>query len=147
MYSWVQSTKGYQIRGFAGDPSDKEPICQCRRCSFDPWVGKNSWRREWQPILVYLPGESHGHRSLVGNSPWGHKQWATTELLNNWTCLVNEFWGELTFPFRAGALNCQHEIPESALLNRGPAAPMVVAALRGWGGLIKGPGSSQVGVI
>ena len=23
---------------------------------------------------VFLPGESHGHRSLVGYSPWGHKK-------------------------------------------------------------------------
>ena len=28
-------------------------------------------RRKWQPILVFLPGESHGQRSLVGYSPWG----------------------------------------------------------------------------
>ena len=32
---------------------------------FDPWVGKIPWRRKWQPTLVFLPGESHGQRSLV----------------------------------------------------------------------------------
>ena len=37
---------------------------QCRRCGFDPW--KMSWRRKWQPTPVFLPGESHGRRSLVG---------------------------------------------------------------------------------
>ena len=31
-----------------------------------PWVGKIPWRREWQPTPVYLPGEFHGQRSLVG---------------------------------------------------------------------------------
>ena len=31
------------------------------------------WRREWQPTPVFLLGESHGQRSLVGYSPWGHK--------------------------------------------------------------------------
>ena len=36
---------------------------------FDPWVGKIPWRREWQPDLVFLPGESHGQRSLAGCSP------------------------------------------------------------------------------
>ena len=37
---------------------------------FDPWVGKiPSWRRIWQPILVFLPGESHRQRSLVGCTP------------------------------------------------------------------------------
>ena len=42
---------------------------QCRRCGFSPWVGKISWRRAWQPTLVFLPGESHGQRSLVGYNP------------------------------------------------------------------------------
>ena len=31
-------------------------------------------RRAWQPTLVFLPGESHGQRSLVGYRPWGHKE-------------------------------------------------------------------------
>ena len=31
---------------------------QCRRSRFDPWVGKVSWRREWQPTPVFLPGEA-----------------------------------------------------------------------------------------
>ena len=39
---------------------------------FDPWVGKIHWRRKWQPTVVFLPGKSHGCRSLVGCSPWGH---------------------------------------------------------------------------
>ena len=37
-----------------------------------PWVGKIPWRSEWQPTPGFLPGESHGQRSLVGYSPWGH---------------------------------------------------------------------------
>ena len=36
---------------------------------FNPWVGKIPWRRKWQPTLVFLPGKSHGQRSLVGCSP------------------------------------------------------------------------------
>ena len=35
------------------------------------WVGKIPWRRDWQPSPVFLPGESHGQRSLAGYSPWG----------------------------------------------------------------------------
>ena len=31
------------------------------------------WRRKWQPTPGFLPGESHGQRSLAGYSPWGHK--------------------------------------------------------------------------
>ena len=34
---------------------------------------------EWHPTLVLLPGKSHGWRSLVGRSPWGHKESDTTE--------------------------------------------------------------------
>ena len=33
---------------------------------FDPWVGKISWKRAWQPIPVFLPGKSHGQSSLAG---------------------------------------------------------------------------------
>ena len=49
---------------------------------FDPWVGKNTWRRKWQITLVFLPGKSHGHRSLAGYSPWGCKAFDTTERLS-----------------------------------------------------------------
>ena len=45
-----------------------------------PWVRKNTWRRKWQPTPVFLPGESHGWRSLVGYSPWGRKESDTTEV-------------------------------------------------------------------
>ena len=34
---------------------------------------KKAWRRKWQPTPVFLPGESHGQRSLAGYSPWGCK--------------------------------------------------------------------------
>ena len=47
---------------------------QCRRLTFSPWVGKIPWRREWQPILVVLPGDFHGQRSLMSCNPWGHKE-------------------------------------------------------------------------
>ena len=37
----------------------------CRRHRFDPWVRKIPWRRKWQPTPVFLPGKSHGQRSLA----------------------------------------------------------------------------------
>ena len=40
------------------------------------------WRRKWQPTPVFLPGESHGQRSLVGYSPPGCKESDTTERLH-----------------------------------------------------------------
>ena len=45
------------------------------------WVGKMPWRKKWQPTAVFLPGELHGQRSLVGYGPWACKDSDTTELL------------------------------------------------------------------
>ena len=42
---------------------------EVKRCSFSPWVGKIPWRRGWQSTPVFLPGEPHGLRSLVGYGP------------------------------------------------------------------------------
>ena len=52
---------------------------QCRRPRFDTWIGKIPWRRKWQPTPVFLPGEFHGQRSLVGYSPWSRKESDTTK--------------------------------------------------------------------
>ena len=46
---------------------------------FDSWVGKIPWRRAQQPTPVFLPGESHGQRSLVGLQSIGCKESDTTE--------------------------------------------------------------------
>ena len=63
-----------------GSEGKEEPACQCRRCGFHPWVGKIPWRRAWQPIPVFLPGESRGQNlcSLGGYSSWGRKESDTT---------------------------------------------------------------------
>ena len=56
--------------------AQQERIClQSRRPGFDPWVGKIPWRRAWQPTPGFLPGESHGQRSLEGYSSWVAKSW------------------------------------------------------------------------
>ena len=55
---------------------------QYRGPGFDPWVGNIPWMRKWLPTPVLLPGDSHGQRSLVGCSPWGHKESDTTERLH-----------------------------------------------------------------
>ena len=44
---------------------------QCGRPSFDPWM---LWRKAWQPTPLFLPGESHGRRNLVGYSPRGSQR-------------------------------------------------------------------------
>ena len=48
--------------------SGKESACQCRRCGFDPWVGKILCSKKWQPTLVSLPGKSHEQRTPAGYS-------------------------------------------------------------------------------
>ena len=63
--------------GFPGGVTGKEPTCQCRRHKrhrFNPWARKIPCSRKWHPIPVLLPGKFHGQRSLVGYSPWGHKE-------------------------------------------------------------------------
>ena len=57
-------------------------ITDGKESGFDPWDGKIPWRRAWQPTLVFLPGESHGRRSLAGYSPWGPQESDMTERLS-----------------------------------------------------------------
>ena len=49
-------------------------------CRFDlHFPHDHDWRRKWQPTPVFLPGEFSGQSSLVGHSPWGHKELDGTE--------------------------------------------------------------------
>ena len=59
--------------------SGKESSCQCRRCGFDPSVGKIPWSRKWQPTPVFLPGKFHAQRCLAGCRPWGRREPDTAE--------------------------------------------------------------------
>ena len=59
----------------------KESSCQCRRPRFDSWSKKIPWRRKWQPTSVFLPGKSHGQRSLTA--------YKSTGLQKSWTGLSN----------------------------------------------------------
>ena len=95
--------------------SDDKVCLQCERPRLNPWVRKISWRRKWQPTLVFLPGKSHGWRSLVG-STWGCKESDMTERLHfhflftvlahggvvnitlkssTWACTVERAWSYL----------------------------------------------------
>ena len=56
------------------------------------WVGKIPWRRKWQPTPVFLPGKSHGRRSLVGYSLWGSKESDTVERLHVIDIKVGHQW-------------------------------------------------------
>ena len=67
-----------------------KPTCQCRRCGFDPWVGKIPWRRKWQPTPIFLPGKFHGQESLEGYSPWGHKRFGHNKTIIICVFLINK---------------------------------------------------------
>ena len=78
MYLEVQTLRkqfalSYKVtHGFSGGASGKEAACQCRRhkrCGFDLWAGRISWRRAWQLTPGELPGESHRQRKLTGYNP------------------------------------------------------------------------------
>ena len=68
-------------------------VCVCTihlqwgRPGFNPCVGKIPWRKVWQPTPVFLPGESHGQRSLAGQSLQGHKELDMTEQLSTCVCV------------------------------------------------------------
>ena len=55
---------------------------KCLPTMQETWVGKIPWRRQWHPTPVLLPGKSHGQRSVVGYSPWCHKESDMTERLH-----------------------------------------------------------------
>ena len=60
----------------------KNPLANAgdtRDHGFSSWVWKVPWRRRWQSTPVFLPGESHGERSLAGYNPQGHKELDMTE--------------------------------------------------------------------
>ena len=53
------------------------------RDTLDAWVRKIPWSRQWQPTTVFLPGESCGQNSLVGQSLEGHKESDTIALISH----------------------------------------------------------------
>ena len=83
--------------GFPGGTSGKELSCQWR-CGFDPWVGKIPWRRAWQPTPVFLPGESHGQRTLAGYSLWDHEESTQLKWLSTLVCMPTAF--SVFFPIK-----------------------------------------------
>ena len=82
----LRSTTGYrQLPWFIGLSRwcrGNESARRCKRCKFNPCVGKIPWRRKWHSTPVFLPGKFHGKRSLEGNSPWSPKVLDMTEWLN-----------------------------------------------------------------
>ena len=66
---------------FSSGSDGKESACNAGDSSSIPGLGKIPWKREWLPTLVFLPGNFHGQRSLVGHSPWAGQRVDTTKWL------------------------------------------------------------------
>ena len=77
MPSFVSSVN---IMGFPGGSDRKESACNVGDLDLIPGSGRSSWRRKWLPTPVFLPRKFLGQRSLVGCSPWHHKESDTTDL-------------------------------------------------------------------
>ena len=84
--------------GWGGDSDAflSDFVCPWGQTIISPWnesVGAYLsvlfWGRKWQPTPVFLPGESHGQRSLAGYSPWGLTESDTTERLHTHTHIVS----------------------------------------------------------
>ena len=59
--------------------NEKRALLKTFAVAFQQSIIAPVWRRKWQPILVFLPGEFHGQRSLVGCCPWGCTESDTAE--------------------------------------------------------------------
>ena len=72
---WVQ----IQSLGFPGGSDGKESTCNAGDPGSIPGSGRSPGEGNGYPTPTFLPGESHGQRSLVGYSQWGCKESDTTE--------------------------------------------------------------------
>ena len=74
----IAKLRASQVALVAKNPPDN--VRDIRDMGSNPWVGKTPWRRAWQPTPIFLPGESHRQRSLVGYSPQDHTKLHLTEV-------------------------------------------------------------------
>ena len=76
-YLSCENVKLYMVFGFPGGSAGKESACHARLTGdwgLIPGIRKTPWRRAWPSTPGFLPGESHGQRSLEGYSPQGRKE-------------------------------------------------------------------------
>ena len=64
----------FKVVRVSGGLNGEESASQHKRHRFNLWVGKILWRGKWQSTPVFLPGKSHGQKSLAGYSPWDQKE-------------------------------------------------------------------------
>ena len=100
---WTSTLKtGHNcICGLPWWPRAKESPCSTGAVQ-DPGsipVQEDPWRRKWQPTPAFLPGKSHGQRSLAGYSPQGHKELDTPEVTEHGicNCVYSSFTNSVSF--------------------------------------------------
>ena len=111
-----------------GRPSGKESAC-------NPRAGKIPWRRAWQPTPVFLPGKSHGQRSLVGSSPWGRKESDCDSAVELAQCSVTITTSQLQNTFSAlkeNPIHLRQSLPALPRARPGPGPGNAVYALSLW---------------
>ena len=69
--------------------SGKEHAFQCKRCGFDPRVGKIPWKRKWQPTPIFLSGKFHGQRSLMDYIVHGVSKSQKWVSMHSWFDTIN----------------------------------------------------------
>ena len=69
--------------GFPGSSDGKESACNTADPGSNSGLGRRPWRREWPLTPVFLPGEFHGQRNLVGYSPWSCEESDMAEWLTH----------------------------------------------------------------
>ena len=70
--------------GFPGGSDGKESACNAGDLGLIPGLGRSPGGGHGNPLQYFSLENPHGHRSLVGHSPWGHKEWNTTEQLSTY---------------------------------------------------------------
>ena len=90
VYTLVVHPRFHSSKGFA---------CQCRRCRFDPWVGKIPWRWKWQPTSLFLPEKFHGQRTCQAtvHGVTKSRTWQMTMYPSSYTAGL---YGKIIFNFR-----------------------------------------------
>ena len=93
---------------------------QRRRRGSNLWVGMIPWKRKWQPTPVFLPGKSHGQRSLAGSSPWGRKRVRHDLATKQWKERIIYIQLRFPVPIIGPSVQFSHSVMSDSLRPQGP---------------------------
>ena len=86
--------------------SGKESACQSRKCVFDSWVGKISWRKKWHPSLVFLSGKFHDRGAWRATVHGVAKRWTQ---LSMHRCLKASRWSSALTQVKAPSAGTEED--------------------------------------